>query len=108
MDEVLRKRLSEEELQRYDTYDRRASIASHFVVWPLIAGLVSFAGGRVHNTVVCLVIAAIAFPIVVIMGRRAGAIRVTAEQRYAAIMGQSESANDKAEKTKKTPNATGD
>ncbi len=97
MDDVLRKRLSKEELELYDTYDRRASIASHFVVWPLIAGLVSFAAGRPHNTVVCLVIVAIAFPFVVIMGRRAGALRVTAEQRYAAIMGRADGERDKGD-----------
>jgi hypothetical protein len=91
MDDVLRKRLSEEELKLYDTYDQRASIASHFVVWPLIAGLVSFAADRMHNVILCLVIAAIAFPVVVIMGRRAGALRATAEQRYAAIMGRADS-----------------
>ena len=88
MDDVLRQRLSPEELEQYDTYDKRASIASHFVVWPLIAGLVSFAAGKPHNTVVCLVIVAIAFPIVVLMGRRAGALRVLAEERYAAILGR--------------------
>jgi hypothetical protein len=101
MDEVLRRRLSEEELELYDTYDRRASIAAHFVVWPLIAGLVSFATGHIHNTVVCLAITAVAFPFVVLMGRRAGALRAAAEQRYAAIMGRAESDNDEADEKQK-------
>ncbi len=106
MDDVLRKRLSEEELELYDTYDRRASIASHFVVWPLIAALVSYAAGRMHNVILCLVIAAIAFPVVVLMGRRAGALRVTAEQRYAAIMGRADREDD--DEKKKSPEKQAD
>ena len=106
MDDVLRKRLSEEELKLYDTYDKRALIASHFVVWPLIAGRVSFAGGRMHNVIFCLAITAIAFPVVVIMGRRASVLRRTAEERYAAIMGRAENADDEA--SKKSPPAETD
>lgn len=88
MDDVLRQRLSPEELEEYDTYDRRASTAAHFVVWPLIAAFILFAAGNGRYSMLCLGIALIAFPIVVLMGRRAGALRVLAEERYAAILGR--------------------
>ena len=87
MDDVLRKRLSSEELDAYDTYDRYASAAGHFFVWPAIAGLISYSGGRLGSAVVCLAIVLIAFPVMVVMGKRAGKLRELAENRFAAIMG---------------------
>ncbi|MBU1175335.1 MAG: hypothetical protein KKH72_08015 [Alphaproteobacteria bacterium] len=98
MDDVLRKRLSEEELEKYDLYDRRASIAGHFVVWPGIAGLVSYFSSRPGSAIVCLVIVLAAFPVVVLMGRRASQLRELAEQRYGAIMGHSEDDGEGATK----------
>ena len=87
MDDVLRKRLSPEEVEQYDKFDRRASIAGHFVVWPAIAGAISYSAGKVGSPWVCLVIVLVAFPIMVIMGKRAKQLRELAEQRYDAIMG---------------------
>ncbi|MFY0613234.1 MAG: hypothetical protein JXQ99_17005 [Hyphomicrobiaceae bacterium] len=87
MDDVLRKRLSPEELEQYDTFDRRASIAGHFVVWPAIAGAISYSAGKVGSPWLCLAIVLIAFPVMVIMGKRAKKLRELAERRYGAIMG---------------------
>ena len=87
MDEVFRKRLSPEELEEYDKFDRRASIAGHFVVWPGIAGAISYATGRNGSALVCLVLVVLAFPVIVFMGRRARKLRELAEQRYGTIMG---------------------
>ena len=89
MDDVLRKRLSPEELEQYDSYDRRASIAGHFVVWPGIAGLVSYFGDKPLSQWICLAIVLAAFPVIVVMGKRAGKLRKLAEERYSVIMGQS-------------------
>jgi hypothetical protein len=88
MDEVLRKRLSAEELDRYDTYDCWASFASHLLVWPGIAAFLLFAAGQPSYALGFFLVAALALPVVVIMGRRAGVLRVAAEDRFAAIMGR--------------------
>lgn len=95
MDDVLRKRLSPEELEQYDTFDRRASIAGHFVVWPAIAGAISYSAGKVGSPWLCLAIVLVAFPIMVIMGKRAGKMRKLAEARYGAIMGTKAPEQDK-------------
>ncbi len=95
MDDVLRKRLSPEELEQYDTFDRRASIAGHFVVWPAIAGAISYTAGKAVSPLVCLAIVMAAFPVMVIMGKRAGKLRQLAEVRYGAIMGSDAGAKDK-------------
>lgn len=87
MDELLRKRLSPEECEQYDMFDRRASIAGHFVVWPAIAGLISYSAGKAVSPWVCLAIVVAAFPVMVIMGKRAGKLRQLAEERYGVIMG---------------------
>ena len=96
MDDVLRKRLSSEELEQYDMFDRRASIAGHFVVWPAIAGAISYSAGKVGSSWLCLVIVLVAFPFMVIMGKRAKKLREMAEARFGAIMGTN--SNDSAEK----------
>lgn len=93
MDDVLRKRLSPEEIEQYDTFDRRASIAGHFVVWPAIAGAISYTAGKAVSPWVCLAIVAAAFPVMVIMGKRAGKLRQLAQDRYGAIMGSSAGPN---------------
>ena len=95
MDDVLRKRLSSEELEQYDTFDRRASIAGHFVVWPAIAGAISYSAGKVGSPWACLAIVVVAFPIMVIMGKRAGKLRELAQARYSAIMGTGAAEKDK-------------
>lgn len=87
MDEVLRKRLSKEELEQYDRFDRRAMLAGHFVTWPAIAGLISYSASRYASATLCLVIVVLAFPVMVIMGKRARKLRELAESRYSAIMG---------------------
>ncbi len=86
MDDVLRKRLSTEECENYDRYDRRASLAGHFVVWPAIMGLISYYGGKPFSPLICLAIVAVAFPVMVTMGNRAKKLRLIAENRYGAIM----------------------
>ena len=88
MDDVLRKRLSKEELELYDQFDRRAMIAANFVVWPGIAGLISYSTSRYPSSVVCLVLVVVAMPLVLRFGREARKLREIAENRYAAIMGQ--------------------
>lgn len=97
MDDVLRKRLSEEEVKQYDIYDRRASIAGHFVVWPAIAGLISYFNDKPASQWVCLAIVLTAFPVMVVMGNRAGKLRQLAEERFGVIMGQSPVDREKAE-----------
>ena len=97
MDEVLRKRLSSEEIDAYDACDRRASAAGHFVVWPTIAGVISYSGGRLGSALVCLAIVLAAFPFMVIMGKRARKLRERAEDRFAATMG--DDGTDKAPET---------
>ena len=87
MDDVLRKRLSEDELEKYDRYDRRAMIAGNFVVWPGIAGAISYSTDRYPSAILCLVIVVAAFPVMLIMGKQARRLRELAESRYAAIMG---------------------
>ena len=94
MDDVLRKRLSPEELEQYERYDSRASIAGHFVVWPGIAGLVSYFGDKPASQWICLAIVVAAFPVIVVMGKRASKLRKLAEERYGVIMGQSADNND--------------
>lgn len=97
MDDVLRKRLSPEEVEQYDKYDRRASIAGHFVVWPAIAGLVSYFNDKPASQWICLAIVIAAFPVMVTMGNRAGKLRQLAEERFGVIMGQSSAEKEKAE-----------
>ena len=87
MDDILRKRLSEQELELYDRFDGRAGIAGHFVVWPAIAGAISYSGSRYLPAMICLVIVLIAFPVLLIMGKKAKRLRELAENRYAGIMG---------------------
>ena len=87
MDEVLRRRLTEQEREEYDKYDRRAMIAANFVVWPGIAGLISYSASRYPSATVCLILVVCAMPFVIILGRRARTLRELAESRYAAIMG---------------------
>ncbi len=99
MDEVLRKRLSPEEAEQYDTFDRRASIAGHFVVWPAIAGGISYGAGNAASPWICLAIVVAAFPVMVIMGKRAGKIRQLAESRFDAIMGTNPAAKEKAQRS---------
>jgi len=94
MDDILRKRLSEQEIELYDRYDRRASIAGHFVVWPAIAGAISYSGSRYLPATICLVIVLVAFPVLLIMGKQARRLRELAESRYAGIMGHQTDAND--------------
>ena len=86
MDEVLRKRLSEPEQEQYDKFDRRAMIAANVVVWPAIAGLISYSTSRYPSALVCLALVVTAMPFVIIFGRRARKLRELAESRYTAIM----------------------
>ena len=99
MDEVLRKRLSPEEAEQYDTFDRRASIAGHFAVWPAIFGGISYSSGNVVSPWICLAIVVAAFPVMVIMGKRAGKIRQLAEARFDAVMGTKPAATDKVQQS---------
>lgn len=87
MDDLLRKRLSEEELEAYDRFDQRASIAGHFLVWPAIFGLISYAGSKYASAMVCLALVVVSFPVIVIMGRRASRLRELAQSRYEGSAG---------------------
>jgi len=86
MDDVFRKRLSEDELAKYDRYDRRASMAGHFFVWPGIAGLISYTYGRYPSAAICLALVVLALPAMIWMGGRARKLRELAEKRYLGIM----------------------
>lgn len=98
MDDVLRKRLSEQEQEEYDRFDRRAVIAGNFVVWPGIAGLVSYSASKYPSAIICLILVVVAMPLVIIMGRRARKLRELAESRYAIIMGLTENTETKVPK----------
>ena len=82
MQDVFREQLSEEELEQYDLFDSRAALFSSFVVWPGIAGLVSYAADKAHLALVCLVIVLCAVPLMLFFARRARRVREMAEKRY--------------------------
>lgn len=86
MHDAFRQRLSKDEQEAYDLFDSRASLASHFVVWPVIAAVISYSAGRPLGAMICFAIVLVAAPVMVIMGSRARRIRETAEARYLAIM----------------------
>lgn len=97
MDEVFRKRLSEDELAEYDRYDRRASIAGHFFVWPGIFGLISYTYERYPSAFICLACVVISLPVMIWMGGRAKKLREVAEKRYLGILAP-ETEAERAEK----------
>ena len=86
MQDAFRQRLSSKEVEDYDLYDSRAALCSYFVVWPGIAGLMCYAGGRPHLAIVCAVIVALAIPGMLFFARRARRLRELAEERYLAIV----------------------
>ena len=86
MFDVLRQRLSEEEQEQYDRYDGRAALACHFLMWPLILAFAFYYSGLTRTALLFFAISAVALPIMLIMAKRARAIREMAEERYAAIM----------------------
>ena len=86
MFDFLRQRLSEEEQEAYDRYDGRAALACHFLMWPLILAFAFYYSGLTRTALLFFSIAAVALPIMLLMARRARAIRELAEERYAAIM----------------------
>ena len=86
MFDVLRQRLSEEEQEQYDRYDGRAALACHFLMWPLILAFAFYYSGLTRTALLFFAISAVALPIMLIMAKRARAIRELAEERYAAIM----------------------
>ena len=86
MHEAFRQRLSADEAAQYDLYDGRASLFSHLVVWPGIAGVICYAAGQTTGAIICLASVLIATPLMIMMGRRAKHLRNVAEQRFLAIM----------------------
>ena len=86
MFDVLRKRLSEEELEQYELYDSRASLASHFLVWPGILAIAFYFSGMRNTALIFAVIAGLALPFMLWMARRARGMRELAEERYEAIV----------------------
>jgi hypothetical protein len=86
MQDFLRERLTEEELEQYETYDAIAVICSQFVVWPALIGLICFATGQSSIAYGCWIIALIALPFMLSVGQKARALLKVAEERYISIM----------------------
>ena len=86
MFDFLRQRLSEEEQAQYDRYDGLAAFACHFLMWPLILAIAFYYSGLTGTAMLFFAVASIALPIMLVMAKRARAIRELAEERYAAIM----------------------
>ena len=84
--DVLRERLSAEEQELFDIYDGRAALACHFLVWPTLLAIAFYYSGRLQLALICLLIAGVALPIMLVMARRARGLRELAEERYRAIM----------------------
>ncbi|HUS97537.1 MAG TPA: hypothetical protein VMX97_12425 [Hyphomicrobiaceae bacterium] len=87
MQDFLRDRLTNEEVERYEMYDGLAVIATQFLVWPALLGLMLSATGQTTAARVCWVIAIVALPLMLFLGRRARALLKVAEDRYLALMG---------------------
>lgn len=85
--DFLRQRLSEEEREEFDKYDGRASLASHFLVWPGILALAFYAAGMVNTALIFLVVAVVALAVLLRMAKRARAMRELAEKRYETLIG---------------------
>ena len=92
--DILRQRLSEEEREQYDVYDGRASLASHFLVWPGILAIAFYYSGMLNTALIFAVVAALALPVMLFMARRARALRELAEERYEAIVRAREREHD--------------
>ena len=88
--DFLRQRLTPEEQEQFDTYDGRAALASHFLVWPSIIALALYASGMVNTAIVFAAVAAVALAVLLRMAKRARALREIAEERYRAIIGMEE------------------
>ena len=84
--DILRNRLSQEEQERYDMFDGRAAMASHFLVWPGILAVAFYYSGMINTATIFAVVAAVALPVMLVMARRARALRELAEKRYMAIL----------------------
>lgn len=84
--DVLRQRLTPEEREQFDTYDGRAALACHFLVWPTLLAIAFYFSGRFNTSLICAGVAAVALPVMLAMARRARALREIAEERYRAIM----------------------
>lgn len=84
--DILRKRLSQEEQDRYDMFDGRAALASHFLVWPGILAIAFYYSGMTNTATIFAVVALVALPVMLVMARRARGLRELAEERYKAIL----------------------
>ncbi|MGI9521400.1 MAG: hypothetical protein ACR2PG_07095 [Hyphomicrobiaceae bacterium] len=84
--DVLRQRLSREEQEAYDMFDGRAMLASQFVVWPTIVAIACYFSGMTNTALIFAGVAAVALPILLVMGRKARILRESAERRYRAIV----------------------
>jgi hypothetical protein len=87
MQDFLRDRLTAEELERYETFDALAVIATQFLVWPALLGLICYATSQTTIATVCATIAAVALPCMLFTGQKARAILKIAETRYLSLMG---------------------
>jgi hypothetical protein len=87
MQDFLRDRLTEDEIETYETYDGLALLCSQFLVWPALVALICFGVGQTHIALVCVVIALIALPLMLVTGQKARAILKIAEERYIALVG---------------------
>lgn len=87
MQDFLRDRLNAEELERYETYDALAVLATQFLVWPALLGLICYATNQTTIAAVCGSIAVFALPAMLFTGQKARAILKVAEQRYLSLMG---------------------
>ena len=92
--DILRQRLSEEEREQYDSYDGRASLASHFLVWPGILAIAFYYSGMLNTALIFAIVAGLALPIMLIMARRARGMRELAEERYEAVVRAREREHD--------------
>ena len=87
MQDFLRDRLTEEEIETYETYDALAVLSSQFLVWPTLIGLICYASNMASAAYVCWMIALVALPLMLFTGQKARAMLKVAEKRYLAIMG---------------------
>lgn len=85
--DFLRQRLTPEEQEQFDTYDGRAALASHFMVWPGIIAVALYASGLVNTAVMFAVVSVVGLAVLLRMAKRARALREIAEERYRAILG---------------------
>lgn len=87
MQDFLRDRLTNAEIEQYETYDSLAVVFSQLIVWPGLLGMVCYASQMPKTAQICWIVSLVALPLMLVTGGRARELLKVAEKRYLAIMG---------------------